>query len=123
MTSTSVIFSIFPFENPSTGVFTMSKTKTAKNSVRTKVSVKVTKTAEPSLIFDKPGPQTHTREQADARIRDLRAKVSKMYADGKFKSSMAMTVPLTHIDNATYYKMCGCFDRAIDICDNCDSNL
>jgi hypothetical protein len=104
----------------------MSKTKTAKKSakpVRTKVSVKVTKTAEPSLIFDKPGPQNHTREQAEARIRELRAKVGKLYSDGKFKNSMAMMVPLTHLDNATYYKSCGCFDRAVEICDNCDSTL
>lgn len=78
---------------------------------------------EPSLVFDKPGEQKHTREEAEAIIREIRAIVGKMYTDGKFKSSAAMMVPLTDLDNASYYKSCGCYDRAVEICNKCKSNL
>ena len=88
-------------------------TKTADKSTR-----------EPSLVSDPPSAeQKYTRAETEAVIRALREKVGKMYADGKFSCSAAFMVPLTHLDNATYYKSAGWYDRAVAICNNYESTL
>ena len=78
---------------------------------------------EPSLVFEAPAVQKHTRAEAEEAIRDLRAIVAKMYGDGQCKNSAALMVPLTDIDNATYYKSSGCYDRSIDICNKCKDKI
>lgn len=79
---------------------------------------------EPSLVFAPPSKeQKHDRASAEAVIRALRAKIGKLYADGKYTSSAAFMVPLTHLDNASYYKSAGWFDRAVEICNNYESTL
>ena len=94
-----------------------------------KAKAKPTKTAdkstrEPSLVSDPPSAeQKYTRAETEAVIRALREKVGKMYADGKFSCSAAFMVPLTHLDNATYYKSAGWYDRAVAICNNYESTL
>jgi hypothetical protein len=91
--------------------------------VKTTTASKPKSGKEPSLVFEAPAVQKHTRADAEEAIRDLRSIVAKMYGDGKFKNSAALMVPLTHIDNATYYKSCGCYDRSIDICNRCREDI
>jgi len=122
-----------PVRTTSSGASTMrsmndrlaSMTAAGKPKPQPKPSKRVEKSDhEPSLVFAPPSEeQVHDRAAAEAVIRELRAKVGKMYADGKFSSSAALMVPLTHLDNATYYKCAGWFDRAVSICKNCEENL
>jgi len=67
--------------------------------------------------------QTNTREDAQRSITSLRTKVAELYRSGKIKSSAALMVPLTHIDNATYYMCCGEFDQSVEICHKCEMNV
>jgi hypothetical protein len=102
-----------------------SMTAAAKPAPQSKPSKRVEKSdREPSLVFAPPSEeQVHDREACEAVIRALREKVGKMYAEGKFSSSTAFMVPLTHLDNATYYKCAGWYDRAVSICNNYESTL
>jgi hypothetical protein len=67
--------------------------------------------------------QNHSREDAAALIDSLRKKVAELYRTGKIKSSAALMVPLTHIDNATYHMCCGEFDQSVETCRKCEENV
>jgi len=123
-----------PVRTPtSSGVSTLSSmnnrlasmTGVAKPAPQPKPSKRVAKSdREPSLVTAPPSAeQVHDRAATEAVIRALREKIGKMYAEGKISSSSALMVPLTHLDNATYYKCEGWFDRAVAICKNCEENL
>jgi hypothetical protein len=66
--------------------------------------------------------QKHTREDAQRSINSLRKKVAELYGKGKF-STAALMVPVTDLDNATYYMCCGEFDRSVEICHHREMNL
>ena len=71
---------------------------------------------------DKKVKQVHTRDEVTERIIDLRKRVGDLYAKGKFTTS-ALTAVLTMIDNITFYKCSGEFDRAIDLSTDLESRL
>ena len=71
---------------------------------------------------DKKAKQVHTRDAVTERIIVLRERVGDLYAKGKFTTS-ALTAVLTMIDNITFYKCSGEYDRAIDLATDLDSRL
>jgi hypothetical protein len=71
---------------------------------------------------DKKVKQIHTRDDVTERIIALRERVGGLYAKGKFTTS-ALTAVLTMIDNITFYKCSGEYDRAIDLATDLDSRL
>jgi hypothetical protein len=58
--------------------------------------------------------QVHTRDEVTERIEALRKKVGDLYAKGKFTTN-ALVAVLTNIDNLTFFKCCGEFDRAVEL--------
>lgn len=87
----------------------MSTTKTKKTTMSVKVA---------------PRPkQQYTREDVSAEIARLRQDVGIIHSNGAFSSTAALLVPLTHLDNATYFMCCGEFDRSMNICKICESAL
>lgn len=71
---------------------------------------------------DKKVKQTHTRDDVTERIASLREDVGDLYAKGKFTTS-ALTAVLTMIDNLTFLKCSGEFDRAIDLANDLENRL
>ena len=63
---------------------------------------------------DKKAKQVHTRDDVTERIAVLRKEIGDLYAKGKFNTS-SLAVVLTMIDNLTFLKCSGEFDRAIDL--------
>ena len=63
---------------------------------------------------DKKVKQVHTRDDVTERIAVLRKEIGDLYAKGKFNTS-SLAVVLTMIDNLTFLKCSGEFDRAIDL--------
>lgn len=63
---------------------------------------------------DKKAKQVHTRDDVTERIAVLRKEIGDLYAKGKF-STPALSAVLTMIDNLTFLKCSGEFDRAIDL--------
>lgn len=71
---------------------------------------------------DKKVKQIHTRDDVTERIAALREDVGDLYAKGKFTTS-ALTAVLTMIDNITFLKCSGEFDRAIDLANDLENRL
>jgi hypothetical protein len=71
---------------------------------------------------DKKEKQTHTLEDALQAISNIRKRIGNLYAQGKF-TSISLASILTQIDNATFFKSCGEFDRAVDQCKSCSIDL
>lgn len=71
---------------------------------------------------DKKVKQIHTRDDVTERIAALREDVGDLYAKGKFTTS-ALTAVLTMIDNLTFLKCSGEFDRAIDLANDLENRL
>jgi len=63
---------------------------------------------------DKKAKQVHTRDDVTERIAVLRKEIGDLYAKGKFTTA-ALSAVLTMIDNLTFLKCSGEFDRAIDL--------
>lgn len=71
---------------------------------------------------DKKEKQDHTEEDAVIAIGDLRKRIGNLYGQGKIKS-LALVAILTKIDNATFFKCCGEYDRAVAQCESCNDEL
>lgn len=73
-------------------------------------------------VTDKKAKQVHTREEVSDRITALRKQVGDLYAAGKF-STNALNAVLTSMDNITFLKCSGEFDRAMTIADDLETRL
>lgn len=71
---------------------------------------------------EKKEVQTHTLEDALRSIADIRKRIGNLYAQGKF-TSITLANILTQVDNATFFKSCGEYDRAIAQCKSCSTDL
>jgi polyhydroxyalkanoate synthesis regulator phasin len=71
---------------------------------------------------DKKAKQIHTRDEITERIEDLRKQVADLYAKGKFTTN-ALVAVLTCIDNLTFFKCCGEFDRAYELSFDLETRL
>lgn len=73
-------------------------------------------------VTDKKTKQTHTREEVTERIDALRKRIGGLYANGKFSSS-SLGVVMTSVDNITFLKCSGEFDRAMDLAADLDDRI
>ena len=71
---------------------------------------------------EKKEVQTHTLEDALRSIADIRKRIGNLYAQGKF-TSITLANILTQVDNATFFKSCGEYDRAIAQYKSCSTDL
>lgn len=103
----------------------------ATGSKRTSAPTPAPKTAKvkDAITYDglirkseKKEVQTHTLEDALRSIADIRKRIGNLYAQGKFNSNSLASI-LTQIDNATFFKSCGEFDRAVAQCNSCSLDL
>jgi hypothetical protein len=65
-------------------------------------------------VSDKKVKQVHTREDVTERIDALRTRIGGLYAKGKFSSASLSSI-MTSVDNITFLKCSGEFDRAMDL--------
>ena len=63
-----------------------------------------------------------TREEVTERIDALRKRIGGLYANGKFSSS-SLGVVMTSVDNITFLKCSGEFDRAMDLAADLDDRI
>lgn len=65
-------------------------------------------------VSDKKVKQVHTREDVTERIDSLRTRIGGLYAKGKFSSASLSSI-MTSVDNITFLKCSGEFDRAMEL--------